>query len=70
MYGREDLYYTQAVPPFNRKSQVPPTVCYRKPFKQQQLDALMVKNGVMDIPDNEMAELALRIRQKMMLGCE
>ena len=43
---------------------------YGVPFKQQQLDALMVKNGVMDISDSEMAELALRIRQNMMLGDE
>jgi ATP adenylyltransferase len=40
---------------------------YGVPFKQQQLEALMVKNGVMDIPESEMAELALRIRQNMML---
>ena len=43
---------------------------YGVPFKQQQLEALMVKNGVMDISDSEMAELALRIRQYMMLGDE
>ena len=40
---------------------------YGVPFKQQQLDALMVKNGVMDIPDSEMAELAMRIRQNMIM---
>jgi ATP adenylyltransferase len=35
------------------------------PFKQQQLDALKIDNGFLDIPDNEMAELAERICQNM-----
>jgi diadenosine tetraphosphate (Ap4A) HIT family hydrolase len=38
---------------------------YGVPFKQQQLDALRVDNGILDIPDHEMAELAGRIRQNM-----
>jgi hypothetical protein len=32
-------------------------------YKQQQLEALRVENGILDIPDHEMAELAMRIRQ-------
>jgi diadenosine tetraphosphate (Ap4A) HIT family hydrolase len=38
---------------------------YGVPFKQQQLEALRVENGVLEIPDSEMAELAQRIRQNM-----
>jgi diadenosine tetraphosphate (Ap4A) HIT family hydrolase len=37
------------------------------PFKQQQLEALRIENGVMEIPDDEMAELAERIHQNMTL---
>ena len=37
------------------------------PFKQQQLEALRVENGILDISDLEMAELAGRIRQNMRL---
>lgn len=43
---------------------------YGVPFEQQQLEALMVKNGVMDISESEMAALALRIRQNMILDGE
>lgn len=37
------------------------------PFKQQQLEALSAENGILEIPDREMAELASRIRQNMRL---
>ena len=35
------------------------------PFKQQQLAALGIENGFLDIPENECVELACRIRQNM-----
>ena len=35
------------------------------PFKKQQLEALRIENGMIEIPDDEMAELAERIRQNM-----
>jgi diadenosine tetraphosphate (Ap4A) HIT family hydrolase len=35
------------------------------PFEKQQLEALGVKNGVLEIPDDEMRELARKIREKM-----
>jgi len=35
------------------------------PFKEQQLEALRNENGILDIPENEMAELAVRIQQNM-----
>jgi len=38
---------------------------YGVPFKQQQLEALRIDNGFLDISDHEMAELAERIRRKM-----
>jgi diadenosine tetraphosphate (Ap4A) HIT family hydrolase len=38
------------------------------PFKQQQLEALRVENGILDIPDHEMEELAGLIRQHLDLG--
>ena len=38
---------------------------YGVPFKQQQLDALHIDNGILDSSDQEMAELAERIRQNM-----
>ena len=37
------------------------------PFKQQQLEALKIKNGILDIPEHEMAELAKRISQNMIV---
>ena len=37
------------------------------PFKQQQLAALSMENGFLDISDEEMAELAQRIRQNLKL---
>ena len=40
---------------------------YEVPFKQQQLEALQVENGILDISDHEMAELAMRIRQNLEL---
>ena len=40
---------------------------YNVTFKQQQLEALRIENGFLDIPDHEMAELAKRIRRKMTL---
>lgn len=38
---------------------------YGVPFKQQQLDALRIDNGYLEIPDDEMAELAQQIRRNM-----
>ena len=38
---------------------------YGVPFKQQQLDALQIDNGFLEIPENEMAELAERIRENI-----
>ena len=38
---------------------------YNVPFKNQQLEALGVKNGVLDIPAHEMQELAKLIRLNM-----
>jgi diadenosine tetraphosphate (Ap4A) HIT family hydrolase len=35
------------------------------PFKEQQLAALMLENGVLDISDEELASLAKRIRENM-----
>lgn len=35
------------------------------PFKEQQLEALRVENGILDIPDHEMEALAGRIRQHL-----
>ena len=35
------------------------------PFKQQQLDALRIDNGFLEIPENDMTELAERIRKNM-----
>jgi diadenosine tetraphosphate (Ap4A) HIT family hydrolase len=37
------------------------------PFKQQQLEALGIENGILEIPDLEMAELARCICQNMTL---
>lgn len=37
------------------------------PFKEQQLEALRTANGVLEIPDDEMAKLANRIHQNMKL---
>jgi diadenosine tetraphosphate (Ap4A) HIT family hydrolase len=37
------------------------------PFKEQQLAALNIEHGMLDIPDHEMAELAKHIRQNMKL---
>ena len=38
---------------------------YGVPFKQQQLDALKIDNGFLEIPENDMTELAERIRKNM-----
>jgi len=38
---------------------------YGVPFKEQQLEALRIENGILDISDNEMENLARRIRQNM-----
>lgn len=35
------------------------------PFEEQQLEALRLKNGILKIPDEEMASLAARIREGM-----
>jgi diadenosine tetraphosphate (Ap4A) HIT family hydrolase len=35
------------------------------PFKEQQLEALRIEKGFLEIPDQEMTELAERIRQTM-----
>jgi ATP adenylyltransferase len=40
---------------------------YGVPFKQQQLEALRIENGMIDISESEMADLAERIRQNMSL---
>ena len=40
---------------------------YAIPFKEQQLEALRVENGILDIPNNELEDLARRIRQNMNL---
>jgi ATP adenylyltransferase len=37
------------------------------PFKQQQLEALRVENGILDIPDHEMEDLARLIRDNLNL---
>jgi ATP adenylyltransferase len=41
---------------------------YGVPFKQQQLAALGIENGFLDIPEGECVELAKRIRQNMALS--
>ena len=38
---------------------------YGVPFKEQQLEALRVENGILDIPDEEMEGLAQRIRDNL-----
>ena len=38
------------------------------PFKEQQLEALRSDRGVLDIPDQDMAELALRIRKNLFMN--
>lgn len=40
------------------------------PFERQQLAALGIKNGFLDIPEHECVELARRIRQNMNLSDE
>ena len=40
---------------------------YGVPFKQQQLEALRVENGILDMTDQEMAELAQRIRENLVV---
>ena len=40
------------------------------PFKEQQLEALRVDNGILDLSDQEMTELAVRIREDMKLENE
>ena len=37
------------------------------PFKEQQLEALRIENGILDIPDDERENLARQIRQEMNL---
>jgi diadenosine tetraphosphate (Ap4A) HIT family hydrolase len=43
---------------------------YGVPFKEQQLAALGIENGFLDIPESECVELAKRIRQNMVLSGE
>lgn len=43
---------------------------YGVPFKQQQLEALTIENGFLDIPEHEMAKLAKRIYQNMTVDDE
>jgi ATP adenylyltransferase len=43
---------------------------YGIPFKQQQLEALSIENGFLDIPESERVELANRIRENMILSDE
>ena len=38
---------------------------YGVPFKEQQLEALRIENGILDIPDDEMENLARQIRQEI-----
>ena len=40
---------------------LPPNV----PYGQQQFESLMSENGILDIPDTQMAELAARIRREL-----
>ena len=35
------------------------------PFKDQQVEALKIENGILDIPDDEMEKLAKRIQENM-----
>lgn len=35
------------------------------PFKEQQIEALKIENGILDIPDDEMERLARQIQQNM-----
>jgi hypothetical protein len=41
------------------------TLPFGVPFKDQQLEALTVQNGILDISDNEMEKLAGQIRENM-----
>jgi diadenosine tetraphosphate (Ap4A) HIT family hydrolase len=43
---------------------------YGVPFKQQQLAALGIENGFLDIPESECVELAQRIHQNLALNGE
>jgi diadenosine tetraphosphate (Ap4A) HIT family hydrolase len=43
---------------------------YGVPFKQQQLEALRIDEGFLEIPEREMADLAERIRQNMAFHSE
>ncbi len=43
---------------------------YGVPFKQQQLEALTIENGILGIPEHEMTELAKRICQLMKVDDE
>jgi diadenosine tetraphosphate (Ap4A) HIT family hydrolase len=43
---------------------------YGVPFKQQQLDALRIDEGFLEIPEPEMADLAERIRRKLAFHSE
>lgn len=38
---------------------------YGVPIKEQQLEALRIENGILDIPDDEMENLARQIRQEI-----
>ena len=38
---------------------------YGVPFKEQQLEALRIENGILDIPDDEMENLARQIQQEI-----
>ena len=41
---------------------------YGIPFKEQQLEALRSDNGILNLPDGEMADLAIRIRQNLLMN--
>jgi diadenosine tetraphosphate (Ap4A) HIT family hydrolase len=43
---------------------------YGVPFKEQQLAALGIEKGFLDLPERECVELATRIRSNMVLGAE
>jgi ATP adenylyltransferase len=38
------------------------------PFKEQQLEALRSENGVLDLSERDMEELAIRIRRNLRMG--
>jgi diadenosine tetraphosphate (Ap4A) HIT family hydrolase len=41
---------------------------YGVPFKEQQLEALRSDNGILNLSDGQMADLAIRIRQNLLMN--